>query len=226
MAKAPVTAIIAVRNGAEFIGQALHSVYQQTLPPEEVIVVDDGSTDETAVELQSFPEVCVVRQAARGQLHAQNQGVRLASKPYLTFIDADDVWLPTAVESLLAAHSSDAELDFVYGLVAQFSGSATAAAAHLATKPDVAAPGRALGAMIMKRKSFLKVGPFPTRWTIGGHLEWWTRVDDVGLRGKIVPEVVLLRRIHERNLGRTAPEPMRDYLNVLHSIVNRRRGTL
>jgi glycosyltransferase involved in cell wall biosynthesis len=220
MRKAPVSLIIAVRDGEKFITEALQSVYDQTCPPEEVIVVDDGSIDETATLVQRFADVLYVRQSALGFAHAKNQGARLASKPYLAFLDSDDLWPPTKTETQLDALSTAPELDFVYGLVAEFVGPSDDAGARSAA----AWPSRVLGSVTIRSDSLRMVGPFATDLDIGTALEWWTRADDLGLRGKCVQELALLRRIHETNFGRRAHEPMRGYLRLLHSVVNRRRA--
>jgi glycosyltransferase involved in cell wall biosynthesis len=219
MEKAPVSVVIPARNAAAFIGEALQSVFEQTCRPEEIIVIDDGSTDDTCAQVSRFPGVLCVSQPALGLPHALNHGLRLATKPYFAFIDADDLWPPTKTEIQLGALSSDADLDFVFGLVIQFSGR---------PMPDVllsghAAPGRMMASLTIKRDSFGRVGPFATERNVGSSLEWWARAKEIDLRGKLVPEVALLRRIHENNLGRTAQDPMRDYLGILHSVVNRRR---
>jgi glycosyltransferase involved in cell wall biosynthesis len=219
MAKAPVSVIIAVRDGAKFISEALQSVYEQTWPPEDVIVIDDGSIDETSARVRRFSEARYVRQPPLGFAHAKNHGVRLASQPYLAFLDADDLWPPTKTEIQLNVLANDLNLDFVYGLVVQFVGSPTQAMSQSAFAPAA----RVLGSVTIKRDSLRKVGLFATDWIVGSAIEWWTRAGDLGLQGKCVPQLALLRRIHETNLGRITHEPMRDYLSILHSVVNRRR---
>jgi len=219
MAKVPATVIIAVRNGADFIGEALQSVFDQTRAPEEVIVIDDGSTDQTPTEVRRFTKALYVRQPALGFAHAQNHGVRRASKPFVTFLDADDLWHPTKTEDQFDVLSNDAELDFVFGNVVQFSGCASQAL----TRAAAPVAGRLFGALTIRLDSFKKVGPFTTAWTVGSPIDWWVRADDVGLRGKFISKIALLRRIHDRNNGRTTHEPMRDYLSILHSVMKRRR---
>jgi len=216
-----VSLIIAVRDGAKFIGEALQSVREQTCPPAEIIVVDDGSTDETPEQVRQFSEVRYVRQAALGFAQAKNYGVGLASKPYLAFLDSDDLWPPIKTELQLDTLSNAPELDFVYGLVVEFVGTSSQATARSAA----ATPSRLLGSVMIRRDSLRKVGLFATDLTIGTAIEWWTRAEDLGLRGKCLPELALWRRIHETNMGRVARAPLREYLKILHSVVNRRRAS-
>src|SRR4051794_8654152 len=95
-----VAVIIPTFNYARFVGRAVQSVLDQTFPPAEVIVVDDGSTDATAGVLESFgSRITVLRQQNRGVAAARNLGVRHSTAPLLAFLDADDLWLPRKLEA-------------------------------------------------------------------------------------------------------------------------------
>jgi len=98
MTRAPVTAIIPAYNAAEYVGDAIRSVLEQTLIPESVLVIDDGSTDDTPRVLETFGDrIRVIRQENRGLPGARNTGIRAATTPLLGFLDADDAWLPDMV---------------------------------------------------------------------------------------------------------------------------------
>lgn len=84
-------------NAAFFIRQAIESVFAQTMPPAEFIVVDDGSTDDTAKIVESMG-VRVIRQDNAGLAGARNRCAREASQPWVAFIDDDDVWEPEKIE--------------------------------------------------------------------------------------------------------------------------------
>ena len=84
-----------MHNGAAFVGDALDSVFAQTYAPIEVIVVDDGSEDDTAgVVARRAPAARLIRQSRKGPAEARNAGVAAASGEYLAFLDADDLWIP------------------------------------------------------------------------------------------------------------------------------------
>lgn len=87
--------IIAVYNGAKTLGRAIDSVLAQTHPPYEVIVVDDGSTDDSASIASRYgPPVKVLRQSNRGVAAARNNGVTAAEGKWVAFLDADDYYYP------------------------------------------------------------------------------------------------------------------------------------
>jgi glycosyltransferase involved in cell wall biosynthesis len=109
-----VTAVIPAYNAAKCLGEAVESVLAQTHPQVECVVVDDGSTDGTLDVACSFgSRVRVLRQSNRGVAAARNAGAASGSGGALAFLDADDIWEPTLVESQLAllhAHGAEAAL--------------------------------------------------------------------------------------------------------------------
>ena len=97
-----VSVIIPAYNCAHFLGQAIRSVLAQTFMDYEIIVVDDGSTDDTAAVLGEFgDQVRHVSQANRGNAAARNAGIALARGQWLSFLDADDLWAPRKLEQQL-----------------------------------------------------------------------------------------------------------------------------
>jgi len=95
MPRAPVSVVIPTYNSAPLVVEAVGSVLAQSLAPSEVIVVDDGSTDDTPARMASFGgQVRYVRQANLGVSAARNHGIRLAGQDFVGFLDADDVWHP------------------------------------------------------------------------------------------------------------------------------------
>jgi glycosyltransferase involved in cell wall biosynthesis len=103
---ATVTAILPLFNGRPFLRQAVQSVVEQTFPPVELIVVDDGSTDGSLEELEGltglpFP-IRLLSQPNNGQSAARNLAARHAEGEYLAFLDQDDRWYPQHLELLVA----------------------------------------------------------------------------------------------------------------------------
>lgn len=101
---ADVSVIVPTYNRAEWIARTLERIIAQTLPPAEIIVVDDGSSDHTEAVCATFgSHVRYVRQHNGGVSRARNHGAALASHTWISFCDSDDLWLPQKLEIQLAA---------------------------------------------------------------------------------------------------------------------------
>jgi glycosyltransferase involved in cell wall biosynthesis len=98
-----VTVIIPTYNRAEFITKAIESALKQTMPVHEIIVVDDGSKDNTKVVLEKYQnKIKYIYQSNAGPAAARNRGIKTATGEWLAFLDSDDRWLPTKLESQLS----------------------------------------------------------------------------------------------------------------------------
>jgi glycosyltransferase involved in cell wall biosynthesis len=97
-----VSVVIPAMNAAGHIRRAIESVLRQTVRPREIIVVDDGSTDNTAAVVSEYGSATCLRQSHSGLSVARNEGVARSSSEWIAFLDADDEWLPTKVERQLA----------------------------------------------------------------------------------------------------------------------------
>lgn len=100
--------VIPLYNKAHYVRSAVQSVLAQTLPPHEVIVVDDGSTDHSAfvVEAIDDPRVRLVRQRNGGVSRARNNGIAHATGDWIAFLDADDWYHPDMLAALAQAHQA------------------------------------------------------------------------------------------------------------------------
>jgi glycosyltransferase involved in cell wall biosynthesis len=95
-----ISVIIPTYNRAQVLGRAIQSVLNQTLPAQEIIVVDDGSSDNTpALMADSFPQCTYLQQPNLGVSAARNRGIEAASGDWLAFLDSDDEWLAGKLEA-------------------------------------------------------------------------------------------------------------------------------
>ena len=109
-----VSVIIPTFNSGPLVVEAVRSVLSQTTPVSEVIVVDDGSTDDTAQRMAEFGEpVRYVRQANGGVSTARNRGMAEATHDFVAFLDADDVWHPRKIETQLRAMARNPEFGLI-----------------------------------------------------------------------------------------------------------------
>jgi glycosyltransferase involved in cell wall biosynthesis len=110
-----VSVIIPCYNQAHYLGEAIESVINQTYPRCEIIVVDDGSTDNTAEVAARYKEVRCIRQQNQGLSAARNSGLRESKGEFLVFLDSDDRLLPEAIETGLKYLQERPECAFVSG---------------------------------------------------------------------------------------------------------------
>ena len=112
-----VSIVIAVYNGAPTIERALASVFAQTYTDYEVIVVNDGSTDDTAAVLARFGDkIRLITQGNRGLSAARNAGVRASTGEYVAFLDDDDEWMPEKLARCVSVLDADRDCALVYTL--------------------------------------------------------------------------------------------------------------
>src|SRR5436190_9018266 len=110
-----VSVVIPTYNYARYLGAAIDSALQQTHAPLEVIVVDDGSTDDTPRLLDGYGDrIRVIRQKNSGVAAARNAGVREARGELIAFLDSDDLWKPRKLELQIARFEADPGLGLVH----------------------------------------------------------------------------------------------------------------
>src|SRR5215208_7256201 len=110
-----VSVVIPCYNQAHFLGEAIESVLAQSHPNFEIIVVDDGSPDDTSEVAEHYPEVRLVRQENQGLSAARNAGLARSEGEYVVFLDADDRLLPEALKTGVECLEAHPECAYVYG---------------------------------------------------------------------------------------------------------------
>jgi len=110
-----VSVIIPVYNGAGFICDAIDSVFSQTFNDCEIIIVDDGSTDDLTEVLRKYNNrIKYFYQKNNGPAAARNKGISVSEGEHIAFLDADDIWLPTKLEKQIVLLESGSDIGFVY----------------------------------------------------------------------------------------------------------------
>ncbi len=109
-----ISVVIPTYNRYEVLKRALTSVFAQTHSPSEVIVIDDGSRDETAKILQDFPSIIYRYQNNSGVSSARNLGISLCSHEWIAFLDSDDAWHEAKLALHVSLHAAEKELLFSY----------------------------------------------------------------------------------------------------------------
>jgi glycosyltransferase involved in cell wall biosynthesis len=215
---------MAVYNGAAFLREALECVRQQTYPRIELIVVDDGSTDESAEIARSFGPAQYVRHANRGIAASRNRGVELASGALLAFLDQDDTWRADKIArqfEYLNDHPdvsivlSKERLVFADGYHSPYwENHRLMVEDHVAVVP---------GAWLVRKRLFEEVGPFDGKFKIADDFDWLMRVLDMGARYGVVEETLLFKRLHEANASSRIDVARAEILTLMRSSIHRRR---
>jgi glycosyltransferase involved in cell wall biosynthesis len=220
-----VSTIIPVYNGEKYLAEAIKSVLSQTYRSIEVIVVDDGSTDRSADIAKSFNDsIRYTYQPNLGTAAAFNRGIKMARGEFFSFLGADDLWSKDKTQIQMEAFETQDHLDIVSGSVKQFfSPDADENVRENIIISDRLIPGHVIPAMLIRRRSFFRVGLFETEWVVGAEMSWYLRAKEIGLQVKILADLVLLRRIHKNNKGLTRRQFISQRAEVLKASLDRRR---
>ncbi len=192
-----ISVIVPAYNSGPLLDETLASVLDQTWKQREVIVVDDGSTDDTPARLARYgPALRTVRQENRGTGAARNAGLRLARGAYVALLDHDDLWAPTKLEvqvdvarrhptsGLVACDGEEFEGTHVRSTQLMFGPLATrmaAAPTHEVTADAYAelllgCPISTGGQTLIRREVFEQVGPFSERRDESVDYDLWLRI--------------------------------------------------
>ncbi len=220
-----VSVIIPAYNQAVYVSEAIQSVLGQTYPDFELIVVDDGSTDETPQILASIqdPRIRIVRQPNKGLSAARNTGLRESSAPLVTFLDSDDFFLPDKLAVLSAFLKDHPEIGMVSG------GTQFINPKGQPLSQDIKSPGNldlqkllvsnpfCVSAIMMRRLWFDRVGIFDETLRACEDWDLWQRMAYAGCRFAWVEHLVVAYRYHEGQMTREA-DRMR---NAIFTVINK-----
>jgi glycosyltransferase involved in cell wall biosynthesis len=199
-----VAAIIPAYNAARFLGPALDSVFNQTTPLAEVIVVDDGSTDGTAAVARSYgSRVLVVEQPRAGRLAARDAGLVAATSDFIAFLDADDIWMPHKTARQLAVFAERPDLDISVAHYQNFWDAEIAGEEAQYRNHPLSQPmsGYIPPTTMAPRHVFERYGGFAADGATND-TTWFARAVAAGARLETLPDVLLQRRLHLSNVSR------------------------
>lgn len=221
---ADVSVIIPVYNAAPWLAETLESVLGQSAPPRQIIVVDDGSTDDSAAIARRYlPRIVLVQQPNAGCAHARNRGVALATSEYLAFLDADDYWTSEKLALQLAAFAQNPVLEAVLGQVKQTCTLTTAQPDAVGFGMD-AQDGYNLNTLLIRRQAFHRIGAFDPTIPLSNAVEWLWRARRLGLVSQMLPETVAWRRIHGANMSiRQRSQVQAEYFRLIRTIRSRNK---
>lgn len=220
-----VSIIIPAYNAEAFINDAIESVLAQDHRPLEVIVVDDGSSDETAQIAEKFgPPVICHRQKNGGPPMARNRGLQLARGEYIGFLDADDLYEPGRMKLQFDKLQQNPGVAVVMGRIMR---------EHLDSEPGESIafkPAESddrvslqLGLGLFRRAVFEQVGVMEASLQHSDDWDWFMRARELQVPMLFHDDVVLRARLHGNNMTRDRKAGMHFLAMVLKRSIDRRR---
>ncbi|BCM16642.1 glycosyltransferase family 2 protein [Mesorhizobium sp. J8] len=211
--------VIPAYNASATIAETLRSVAAQTMRPELVVVVDDGSTDDLAAAVHGIDlPLRLLRQDNAGPGSATTRGIAALPTPYIATLDADDLWLPGKIAAQLAHLDRLPGTSGVFTHIRSFRDGEPDAMAPTAT------PGWSRSTMLIRREAAESIGPMvDPPGGRGEMIDWIARAREAGFVLDMMPDTLALRRIRPGSLsyGRDATRD-RGYLEVARLAMLRR----
>lgn len=203
-----VACIIPCYNYGKFLDEAIESVLNQSVPANEIILVDDCSTDNTAEIAQKYPRIKYIRHDKnRGLSASRNTGIKNCKSQYCFSFDADDILRPDAIKEHLKL--ADENSIVTCGLMA-FGAENYTARPREATVPILLQTNVIYSNTLFPKKAWEDVGGFdesPTMRLGWEDREFWLRVIGAGYKSKVNPYVALLWRRHPHTMSSTTANP-------------------
>lgn len=220
-----VSVILPVYNGERYVSQAIESVLSQTYIPTELIVIDDGSLDNSASIARSYKEVHFLRQRNQGVAVARNSGITAARGTLIAFIDQDDLWTPNKLNVQVHCLLKNPGVQYVNAWVKLFAepghdlrsryAEDFIGHAHMARTP---------GTLVARKSLFDCVGMFHPRFRIACDVEWFVRLKKYRMPAYIIPEVLLYKRIHNNNLSSDVRTNRREVFSILRETITQEQN--
>ncbi len=219
-----ISVVIPVYEGERFVAQAIETALGQERRPDEVIVVDDGSTDGGGRIAESYPVTCI-RQDNAGVAAARNAGLAAATGDFIALLDQDDLWEPRKLRVQLACLNERSEVGWVTCRSRWVLEPGT-------TPPSWARPewfeepqvSFVTSAMLARRSAFESVGEFDPSYVVGSDTDWMVRAQDAGVPSVTLEEVLVYHRLHGANNSYDLETSNSETLRLLKASLDRRRA--
>ena len=221
-----VSVVIPVYNGAKFIARAVDNVCRQDYPSVEIIVVDDGSTDDIDAAIEMLPvDVRYFKQDNAGAAAARNRGIKDTSGEFIAFLDVDDQW-PEGNLGLLVDHVlADPNLDLVHGHAQLMEETGEPGLYEYIGNPNESFPYY-IGAGLYRRSAFEKVGLFDKDLKFAEDTDWFNRAKESGINMERLDLVTLHVLRHSENMTRGKSMVELNTLRVFKKSLDRKRAEI
>ncbi|MEN8221980.1 MAG: glycosyltransferase family A protein [Acidobacteriota bacterium] len=226
--KYPLVSVIVPAYNSKYIRETLNSILDQTYENIEIIVVNDGSTDNTADIVSGFKNVRLISTDNRGAAAARNTGLNICKGDMISFLDSDDIWIKEKTERQVGFLLNKKDCDVFYGRFENFFHEGAEIPPFIVREKFLDPEnGRlmTLGSMMIRRGIIGIVGDFNVDLRTGEDLDWIIKVKDKGLNVVSDDKVVLRRRLHDSNLSYESFSNKSNLLKMIKSSLDRKRGT-
>ncbi|MEZ0148364.1 MAG: glycosyltransferase family 2 protein [Candidatus Reddybacter sp.] len=236
-----ISAVVPTYNNAKYIEDAINSILAQTHPVDEIIIIDDGSSDDTEALIDTIAKktngIIYIKQHNQGPSSARNRGIAAAGGDWLAFLDADDLWTPEKIALQIEALKKEPQLKLIaadmneidqqgtpilesvlakHQLLDKFQGlggkAVPNALAALLTKNFIPT-----GTVLIERASLEAAGGFNTNIRFGEDLELWAKIAaDHPI--SCLPQVMMCRRQHGNNATQNTVLMLEGLVEVMRSL--------
>jgi glycosyltransferase involved in cell wall biosynthesis len=222
MMKPLVSVIIPVYNGAKFLKDAIANVQSQNYHPLEIIIVDDGSTDETAIIAQSFgDQIIYIYQENKRAAAARNTGLKLAKGELIAFLDVDDLWIENKLNQQIEYLDKNPDIEVVTGLLQRIVIDENK---QILKKFDERLLNVNCSTALYRKSVFKKVGYFDESLKQGEDTDLFMRLRENNIKIGIIEEILLYYRRHQTNTTLNQDENISFMLKSLQKSMQRRRN--
>lgn len=235
-----ISVIIPAYNSAAFIADAVRSILDQSQPVDEIVIVDDGSTDDTQTVVESLSgPIIYIKQPNQGPSAARNTGIDAAKNDWIAFLDADDQWTPIKIERQLNVLQNFPKLVLIAGDMAEIDNSNRIITESVLNKHNLLRKFQELkncpipnalaelviknfiptGTVLVKKSALIEAGCFNPSIRFGEDLECWSKI---AAKHPIacMPDILMLRRQHGNNATQLTAPLLNDLVKVMTSIRN------
>lgn len=217
-----ISVVSIVRNGEDYLEAALRSVFQSTYPAYEVLVVDGGSTDRTA-EIAAGMGARVLPQQSTGIAAAYNEGIAATRGDCVAFISHDDLWHPMKLEKQAAFLTQNPSVQICVSHVRHVLEGPAAPPGFRQELLDRSVRGMIMEALVARREALDLVGPFDSAFSVSNDTDWFARARDHGLAIGVLPETLVIKRVHTTNTTLKPEGFSQQLLDVVRASVARKR---
>ena len=216
-----VSVVIPLYNGEAFIKSAINSVLAQTYTIDEIIVVDDGSTDKgPAIIREFFPQIIFIQQENRGVANARNSGWKKTVHNWIAFLDQDDIWHPQKIEKQIEAAKKNNTLNFIACLQKNIITNKVTIPEQYQIKDEIQICNVPSGWLI-KKVVLESLNGFKEHYVNGSDIDLITRYRERKMNEFYVQEVLVDKVIHGKNAGMDIHTSVKDLLQTIKEKLQR-----